>query len=40
MMVRTLPFENTADDMAALLEDIENKFKEKNAFILEKEELR
>lgn len=39
-MTRTLSEDATAEDMAALLEDIESKFKEKTAFLLEKEELK
>jgi hypothetical protein len=39
-MVRTLSEDATAEDMAALLEDIEIKFNEKAAFIKEKEELK
>jgi hypothetical protein len=40
MMVRTLAEDATAEDMAALLEDIEIKLNDKAAFIREKEELK
>jgi hypothetical protein len=40
IMVRTLPENATAEDIAALLEDIEIKVKEKAAFNREKEELK
>jgi hypothetical protein len=33
MMVRTLPEDATAEDMGALLEDIEGKLQEKEMFI-------
>lgn len=39
-MVRTLPSNATAEDMVALLEEIEIKLKEKEMFNKEKEELK
>jgi hypothetical protein len=39
-MVKTLPKDATAEDMTALLEDIDIKLNEKAAFIREKEELK
>ena len=39
-MTKTLSEDATAEDMVALLEDIENKFEENTAFLLEKEELK
>lgn len=40
MMVRTLPEDATAEDMFALLEDIENELQRKTTLVREKEELK
>ena len=40
IMSRTLPIDANAQDMAALLEDVKAKSKEREAFIMEKEELK
>ncbi len=39
-MVRTLSHDATAEDMGALLEDIEGKFNDRMKFNKEKEELK